>query len=263
MKKELENNEKEIVNDLLGYEGLKIIQRVDAFNFSLDSTLLADFVTINKRDKKIIDLGCGNGYIPIFTTLRTNSNEIYGVEIQEDIYDLAKRSVKINHLEDRIEIINDDMKNLPSRFGNSFFDVITCNPPYFKFKETSNTNQNDYLTIARHEVKITLEEVLNTVQKLLKEGGTFAMVHRTERLLDVLHAFRNKGIEPKKLRFVYPKKTSSESMMILIEGKKSKNQGGLKVLQPLYIYNKNGKYTKEVLNIFNYQEERYDKTKKL
>lgn len=256
MKNELKNNDKEVINDLLGYEGLKIIQRIDAFNFSLDSTLLADFVTINKRDQRIIDLGCGNGYIPIFTTLRTKSNQIYGVEIQPDIYDLAKRSVKLNNLEEKINIINDDMKNLPNTFGNAYFDVITCNPPYFKFKESSNINQNDYLTIARHEVKITLEDVLEVVQKLLKDGGTFAMVHRTERLIDVIEAFRNKGIEPKKLRFVYPKKTSTESMMILIEGKKSKNKGGLKVLPPLYIYNKNGKYTKEVLNIFNYQEEK-------
>lgn len=256
MKNELKSKNKEVVNDLLGYEGLKIIQRVDAFNFSLDSTLLADFVTINKRDKTIIDLGCGNGYIPIFTTLRTKSNHIYGVEIQPDIYDLAKRSVKLNNLEEKITILNEDMKNLPKTFGNSYFDVITCNPPYFKFKETSNINQNDYLTIARHEIKITLEEVLEVTQKILKDGGTFAMVHRTERLIDVIEAFRNKGIEPKRLRFVYPKKTSTESMMILIEGKKSKNQGGLKVLPPLYIYNKNGKYTKEVLNIFNYQEEK-------
>lgn len=256
MKNELKNNDKEVINDLLGYEGLKIIQRIDAFNFSLDSTLLADFVTINKRDQRIIDLGCGNGYIPIFTTLRTKSKQIYGVEIQPDIYDLAKRSVKLNNLEEKINIINDDMKNLPNTFGNAYFDVITCNPPYFKFKESSNINQNEYLTIARHEVKITLEEVLEVAQKLLKDGGTFAMVHRTERLIDVIEAFRNKGIEPKKLRFVYPKKTSTESMMILIEGKKSKNRGGLKVLPPHYIYNKNGKYTKEVLNIFNYQEEK-------
>ncbi len=254
MKNELTSNAKEIINDLLGYEGLKIIQRPDAFNFSLDSTLLADFVTIRLRDKKIMDLGCGNGYIPIFLSLRTKSNQIYGVEIQADIADLAARSVTLNHLNDRVTIINDDMKNISKHFPASFFDVITCNPPYFKFKESSNINQNDYLTIARHEVKITLDQVLKIVQVLLKEGGTFAMVHRTERMLDVIETFRKNGIEPKKLRFVYPKKTSSESMMILIEGQKSKNTGGLKVLPPMYIYNKNGKYTKEVLNIFNYQE---------
>lgn len=263
MKKELKDNVKEVVNDLLGYEGLKIIQRPDAFNFSLDSTLLADFVTINLNDKKIIDLGCGNGYIPIFLTLRTKSNEIYGTEIQKDIYDLAKRSVEINNLESRVHILNEDMKNLPTLCGNSSFDVITCNPPYFKYKETSNINKNDYLTIARHEITITLEEVLQTVQKLLKDGGTFAMVHRTERMIDVIEAFRKNGIEPKKLRFVYPKKSSTTSMMILIEGKKSKNQGGLKVLPPLYVYNQNGKYTKEVLRIFNYQEDTYVKTTEL
>ena len=109
MKNESKNKNLEIINDLLGYEGLKIIQRPDAFNFSLDSTLLADFVTIQKRDKKVIDLGCGNGYIPIFLTLRTNA-EIYGVELQPDIYDLAKRSVELNHLEDKITIINQNIE---------------------------------------------------------------------------------------------------------------------------------------------------------
>ena len=127
-------------------------------------------------------------------------------------------------------------------------------------KETSNLNKNDYLTIARHEVEITLDEVVRTASILLKEGGNFAMVHRTERLMDVLEAFRKYSIEPKRLRFVYPRTDDLESLIILIEGKKSKNKGGLKVLAPMYIYDENEIYTEEILNIFNYKEKQYEKT---
>jgi len=243
---------KEVINDLLGYEGLKIIQRPDIFNFSLDSTLLADFVTIKLSDKKVIDLGCGNGPIPLFLSLKTKA-KIYGVEIQPEIYDLAKRSVELNQLNNKIEIINGDMKEIHKILGVSCFDVVTCNPPYFIYKASSLINKNDFLTIARHEKMITLEEVLLIANRLLKEGKTFAMVHRSDRLLDVLTSFRAAKIEPKRIRFVYPTINSANSLLFLIEGKKSKKKGDLKILPPLYIYDENKRYTEEVLKIFNYQ----------
>lgn len=246
-------NKIEVLNDLLGYEGLKIIQRPDIFNFSLDSTILADFVTINDTTKEIIDLGCGNGYIPIFLTLRTKAH-ITGVEIQEEIYDLAKRSVELNNLTDQITIINEDMKSVPKLFSTKKIDVITCNPPYFPYEESSKTNLSTYQTIARHEVLITLDEVLKIVNSTLKDGGTFAMVHRSERLMDILESFRRHSIEPKRIRFVYPKTNSDTSLAILIEGKKSNKKGGLKILPPLYVNNTDGTYTEEILKIFNYKK---------
>ena len=242
----------EVINDLLGYEGLKIIQRPDIFNFSLDSTLLAHFVTINKSDKAIIDLGTGNAPIPIFLTLRTNAH-IYGVEIQQEIYDLARRSVEINNLENQITILNADARTIHQTLGVSSFDVVTVNPPYFPYQEGSNINKNDYLTIARHEVCFNLDEVLQTSRRLLKDGGTLAMVHRADRMVDILDAFRKYQIEPKRIRFVYPKQNSQEALAILIEGKKQGKKGSLKVLKPLYVYNTQGKYTKEILSIFNYK----------
>lgn len=245
-------NNNEIINDLLGYEGLKIIQRPDIFNFSLDSTVLADFVTIKMKDKKIIDLGCGNGYIPIFLTLRTKA-EIYGIDIQPEICDIAVRSVSLNKLEQQITIINHDIKNIQEVLGTSQFDVVVSNPPYFKYQDTSLINKNDYLTIARHEVKVNLDEIVKTANFLLKDGGTFAMVHRTERLVDILEAFRKYGIEPKRMRFIYPKVNSSTSLVLLIEGKKSKKTGNLNILPPLYVENIDGTYTKEILKIFNYK----------
>lgn len=242
----------EVINDLLGYEGLKIIQRPDIFNFSLDSTLLAYFVTINKNDKNIIDLGTGNAPIPIFLTLRTKAH-IYGVEIQEEIYDLAKRSVELNNLQEQITIINEDARTIHKTLGVSTFDVVTVNPPYFPYQESSNINKNDYLTIARHEVCFNLDEVLQTSRRLLKDGGTLAMVHRAERMMDILETFRKYQVEPKRIRFVYPKQNSTEALAILIEGKKNGKKGALKILKPLYVYNTKGQYTKEILTIFNYQ----------
>ena len=250
----MEIKQNEIINDLLGYEGLKIIQRPDAFNFSLDSTILADFVTIKLRDKKIIDLGCGNGYIPIFLTLRTNAS-IYGVEIQEDIYDQAIRSVKLNDLEEKVTIINGDIKNIYETLGTSTFDVVVSNPPYFKYTEDSNINKNDYLTIARHEVEVTLDDVVKCANILLKDGGTFDMVHRSDRLVEILETFRKYRIEPKTLRFVYAVTNSKESVAILVEGKKKTKPGGLKVLNPLYVQDEHGKYTDEILKIFNYKKD--------
>ena len=111
------------------------------------------------------------------------------------------------------------------------------------------------MTLARHEITLNLDELLDSVKKLLKDNGTFAIVHRTERLLDILEAFRKYGIEPKRIRFVYPKKNSTHSLAVLIEGKKSKKAGGLKILPPLYVHNLNGTYTKEILRIFNYKQE--------
>lgn len=241
----------EVINDLLGYEGLKIIQRPDIFNFSLDSTLLADFVTINKSTKKIIDLGCGNGYIPIFLTLRTSS-KIIGVEIQNEIYDLAKRSVELNQLSKQIEIINGDLKDIYKTVGSSIFDVVTINPPYFKYQPSSNINESIYQTIARHEIKANLDDVIKAANVLLKDGGTLAMVHRVDRMMEIFDTLRKYNFAVKRLRFVYPKK-GDDALLILIETKKKGNPG-LKILSPLYVYEKDNQYTEEILKIFNYKK---------
>ncbi len=237
----------EVLNDLLGYDNLKIIQRPDMFNFSLDSTLLANFVTINKNVKKLVDLGTGNGPIPLFLSLRTKA-KIYGVEIQEVSFDMAKRNVAINNLSSQIEIIHADLKDIHKSIGHHAFDVVTCNPPYFKITNEANINKNEYLTIARHEVFATLEDVVKEASLLLKHGGYFAMVHRPDRLLDILEVMRAYKVEPKRLRLVYPK-PNKECNTILIEGRKS-NQGGLRILPPLYVYTEKGEYTEEIRKMF-------------
>lgn len=241
----------EVINDLLGYDGLKIIQRPDMFNFSLDSTLLADFVKPLSKTKKIMDLGTGNAPIPLFLSLKTKA-KIIGVEIQKEVYDIAKRNIELNNLTDQISIVNKDIKGLNKDYNNSEFDIITCNPPFFKYKETSNINKNEYKTIARHEVLITLEEIIIEVKKLLKTRGSFCMVHRTERIEEIIFLLNKHNFNIKRLRFVYPK-VGENSNAVLIDAV-SNGSPGLKLLEPLYVH-ENGGYTKEINRIFHYGEE--------
>ena len=156
------------IHELLGYENIKIIQDDEMFSFSLDSMLLASFIDTTKASE-VIDLGCGNGPIPLFLTLKTNAH-IIGVEIQEEVYKLAYDSVKLNHFEDQIEIICSDLKGIYKKLGANRFDIVSCNPPFFKV-DTALTNHNDYLTIARHEVKATIDDIVYEASKLLKDGG--------------------------------------------------------------------------------------------
>ncbi|MDD6224499.1 MAG: tRNA1(Val) (adenine(37)-N6)-methyltransferase [bacterium] len=237
----------EVLNDLLGYRDLKIFQNTEWFSFSLDSVLLPNFVTLNKNIDVIMDLGCGNAPIPLILSTKTNA-KIIGVEIQKDSYDLAKKTIFYNKLENRIELLNVDMKELKNIYPGDTIDVITCNPPYFKYLGTSNLNEDEHKIIARHEKMITLEEIVLLSRYLLKNNGVLAMVHRTDRLIEIISLFQKYGLEVKKLRFVYPK-VNIESNMILIEGRKN-GKTGLKLLPPLYVHYEDGSYTEEVLRMF-------------
>ena len=237
-----------VINDLLGYDDMKIVQDDDYFNFSLDSVLLPNFVTIRNSTEKILDLGTGNAPIPLIFSCLNENVHIYGVEIQKKVYDLAIESIKMNKLEDRITIINDDMKNLDKYFDINSFDIIVSNPPYFKLNEESNVNENIEKTIARHELMINLDDIVRIANKYLKNNGVFAMVHRTDRLIEIIETMRKHNIEPKRIQLIYPK-VGTESNMVLIEGRKN-GKVGLKVLPPLIAHEENGEYSKEVKKIF-------------
>lgn len=217
------------------------------FSFSLDSVLLPHFVTINKNIDKILDIGCGNAPIPLILSTKTDK-KIIGVEIQKEVYDMAVESVKINKLYNQISIINDDINEYYKELETDSFDVITCNPPFFKYLESSNINKNDYKTIARHEVKLNLDNIFSIAKKLLKNNGVIALVHRPDRLIDIIMEMKKNNIEPKKIRFVYPK-IGSEANILLIEGSKN-GKPGMKILPPLYTHLDNGEYTSEVLKYF-------------
>ena len=231
----------EVLNDILGYPNRKIYQNTDFFSFSLDSVMLANFVSIRLRDKTILDLGTGNGVIPLILSLRTNK-KIVGVEIQDNLAQLAKKSVLYNHLESQISIVCSDMKDFVSSEHIESFDVITCNPPYFKVNDKNYFNQSIEKKIARHEVKITLEEILSISSKLLKNNGTFALVHRTDRLLEIFDLFRKYHIEPKRVRFVH-EFVHKPSTLVLIEGTKG-GKAGLKIESPFIMKNASD-YTEE------------------
>lgn len=230
----------EVLNDILGYKNRKIYQDNDCFSFSLDSVMLANFATIRLRDKKIVDLGCGNGVIPLIMSLRTDK-DIVGVEIQERLADMAKRSVEYNGLSDQISIINMNMKDFAA--GNYFekFDLITCNPPYFKLNDKNYFNDSYAKMVARHEVEINISDLLITARKLLKNNGNFAIVHRPERLMEILFEFRKNHIEPKRIQFVY-EKINKGSTLVLVEGQKNGNEG-LKIENPIVMYNEDGSMT--------------------
>ena len=237
-----------VINDLLGYDNLKIVQNPEWFSFSLDSVLLPNFVTLNKDVKNILDLGTGNAPIPMILSTLTEKATIYGIEIQKDVFEMAEESIKINNLNSRIKLINDDMKKLDQYFEANFFDVIVSNPPYFKLEELSKKNENEHKTIARHEEKINLQELIQIAKKYLKNNGAFAMVHRTDRLIEIIEEMRKNNIEPKKIQLIYPKQNTN-SNMVLIEGKKNGNPG-LIIKEPLIVHDDKGEYLENINKLF-------------
>ena len=235
------------INDLVYFKNIKIVQDKDYFNFSLDSVLLPNFVDITKKTKMILDMCTGNAPIPLILSTKTDA-KIYAVELQREIYNLAKETIKINKLDNQIVLINNNIKNLKKIFNTETFDIITCNPPYFKNKEDSIINENIVKSIARHEIEMELEDVMLISKALLKNEGSLVLVHRTDRLIEIIELMRKHNIEPKRMRLIYPK-INTESNLVLIDGRKN-GKKGLKILPPLYIHNDDNSYTKEVLEMF-------------
>ncbi len=231
----------ERLDDVLGYKDLKIYQNSDYFSFSLDSIILANYSTVRLRDTHIVDFCTGNGVIPLILSRRCN-HKIIGVEIQKPLAELAQKSFIYNHLDDRITILCDDVKNFSKDHLNEF-DLLLCNPPYFKVQEKSSFNESYEKMIARHEICINLEEICDCAKKVLKDNGNLCIVHRTDRLMEILEVFRKHNIEPKKIRFVYEKITK-ESTLVLVEAQKC-GSVGLIVESPIIMYNEDGSMTDE------------------
>ncbi len=230
----------ERLDDVLGYD-LKIYQNSSYFSFSLDSIILANYANIRLRDKNIVDFCTGNGVIPLIVSKRTKNN-IVGVEIQEKLAELATKSVEYNKLTDRITIVNEDVNEFSSRHLNEF-DLVLCNPPYFKVEDKSSFNESYEKMIARHEITFNLEDLCKCCKKVLKDNGNLYIVHRSDRLIDIIETLRKHNLEPKRIRFVY-ENVSKESTLVLVEAQKC-GSVGLKVDSPIILYNLDGTETSE------------------
>ena len=245
MEIKLEENER--IDDL-ELKGLKIIQNKEGFCFGIDSVLLSDFAKNIKNNSLVLDLGTGTGIIPILLCGKTNLKKVIGIEVQEKIAEMAKRSIKLNNLENRFEVINENILNLNKIYKKQTFDVVVTNPPYKK-KNSGIINENHEKLISRHEIEANLEDFIKVSKDLLKDKGEFYMVHRPERLVDILSIMRKEKLEPKVLRMVYSNK-NKEPKLVLIKGIKNAKPF-LKVEKNLYIYDENGNYTDEILEIYN------------
>lgn len=232
--------------DDLQLKGIHIIQKKDAFRFGVDAVLLANYAKV-KRGMKVIDLCTGTGIIPFILAGKTEASFIAGLEIQEEMVEMAKRSVEFNKLEGKVSFVHGDLANIQLLKNLEKVDVVTVNPPY-KLQNSGIKNPNDKNAIARHEICCTLEDVIIGARLLLKDNGRLYMVHRPERLADILCLMRKHKIEPKNIRMVHPN-TKKAPNIVLVEGQRD---GGafLKWEPPLYVYNDEGGYSEEIDRIY-------------
>ena len=234
--------------DDLQLGGLGLIQDPDKFCFGVDAVLLSDFAKV-RQGETVLDMGTGNGIIPVLLAGKTEGKHFTGLEIQADTAEMAQRSVRYNHLEDRVEIVTGDIKEAATIFKPAFFDVITTNPPYM-LAEHGLRNPDDRKAIARHEVLCTLDDILRESARLLMPGGRFYMVHRPFRLAEIMSKMVEYKIEPKRMRLVYPY-IDKEPNMVLIEGLRG-GKSRVTVEKPLIVYKEQGVYTDEIYDIYGY-----------
>lgn len=232
--------------DDLGRKGYRIIQNPAAFCFGIDAVLLTGFAGI-KEKSRVLDLGTGTGIIPILLEAKTGAEHLTGLEIQPESADMARRSVALNGLEEKISIVTGDIKEASEIFDKGSFDTVTCNPPYMIGKH-GLTGENDRKTIARHEVLCTFEDVARETSALLKPGGTFFLVHRPFRLVELFGIMTKYRLEPKRMKLVHPY-ADKEPNMVLIEAKKGGNPR-ITIESPLIVYKEPGVYTDEIYDIY-------------
>lgn len=237
--------------DDLERNGYRIIQNPKEFCFGMDAVLLSGFARVGEGEKSI-DLGCGNGIIPILLEAKNEGSEYHGLEIQDGSFDRAVRSVKLNNLEEKIHITQGDIKEASKIFGKAKFNVVTSNPPYMN-ENHGIKNPNEPKAIARHELLLTLEDLIRESAYLLVPSGRFYMVHRPHRLTDIITLMKQYKIEPKRIRLVHPY-VDKEANMVLIEGVRG-GKAFLKVEQPLIVYNKDSSYTDEIYEIYGKEKQ--------
>lgn len=238
-------NDDECVDDLQ-LKGLKIIQKRNGFKFGVDAVLLSDFAKIKNKDK-VVDLCTGTGIIPFLLIGKYNPSEVIGVEIQQEMVDISNRSAELNNVCEKVRFVNIDLKNENGIKTLGRFDVVTVNPPY-KLNNSGIINPSDNIAIARHEIACNIDDVIKATRVLLKDNGRMYMVHRPDRLIDILVTMRKYKIEPKRIRMIHPNPSKAPNI-VLVEGQRD---GGsfLKWDPPLYVYNDNGKFSDQINKIY-------------
>lgn len=244
---DVEIKENERIDDLQR-NGYQIIQDPEKFCFGMDAVLLSGFVRV-KSGAKVLDMGTGTGIIPLLVEAKTQAAHISAIEIQEESADMARRSVRLNGLENKIDIVTGDLREADKFFDAASFDVITCNPPYM-IGQHGLTNPDAPKAIARHEILCTLEDVVRTAAKLLKPGGAFCMVHRPFRLAEIICVMTEYKLEPKRMKLVYPY-IDKEPNMVLIEGRRG-SKPRMTVEKPLIVFQEPNVYTDEICDVYGY-----------
>lgn len=247
MKKQIILETGEVMNDLLGFPNMRIIQRKDMLNFSLDSILLASFVHIPSKTKQIIDIGTGNAPLPLFLSTRTKA-KIIGIDVQKEAVRLARKNIALNNLDEQITILEGDVNEIASLLPAQCSDLVISNPPFFPLHDAKYQNANEYLRIARHEIFLPLDTLLEKAAYVLNNNGYFAMVHRPSRFIEIVTTMQKYKLEPKRIQFIYPKK-GTDAHMLLIEGRKNGNPG-MKIIEPLIVHEADGRYSEKVLQLF-------------
>lgn len=221
-----------VINDLYDYRGLKIYQYADKFKFSLDSILLAEFVELKNNTRIIVDFCTGNAPVPLILSTKTNAR-LYGFELQPNIFKLAKMSVRENNLESQINVINANLTEALEYILPESVDAVTCNPPYFKYdKNKSLINEDEEKAIARHEIAMNLEDLMTAAKYILKNKAPLYLVHRPDRLEEILDCLERYNFKVKKLQFIYAG-YKKEAIMVLIKATKNGKMGSLKVMPPV------------------------------
>lgn len=233
--------------DDLQHGGLQIIQNPEWFSFGIDAVLLSAYARV-KKGGNVVDLCTGTGIVPLLLSARTTSDRITGIELQADVADMARRSVALNHLEGRIEIVTADVMDLSGVLPKGSVDVVTCNPPYFK-SQAGFYNATEIKKISRHEVALSLEGLFKSVSEILKPNGNFYMIHRPDRLVDIFYWARFFKVEPKRIRFVQPKVDALPNLVLVHFTKNGGKE--LKYDRPLVVYDDQGQYTDEIFEIYH------------
>ncbi len=249
MNKDIKLLEDESIDDLQ-LDNLYLIQKKQGFRFGVDAVLLSNFAKV-KNKHRVVDLCTGTGIVPFLIQGKYKPKEVVGIEIQEDMVEMASRSSKYNEIENIVKFINADLKDLGLLRTLGKFDVLTVNPPY-KLNNSGIINPHDKLAIARHEILCNLEDVIIAARQLLKDNGRMYMVHRPERLIDIFELMRKHRIEPKRVQMIQPN-TNKAPNIVLVEGQRD---GGayLKWEKPIYVYNEDGTYTKEINRIYGRED---------